>query len=207
MPYEHKPYLLILIAPSGGGKSTLCRAVLQQEDNFEYSVSSTTREPRGEEKNGEAYFFLSEAEFLAARERGEFIESAQVHGSWYGTSSSFISSRLEKGKNIVLDIDVQGALQILESGIECVTVFLLPPTEAELKKRLQNRGTETEEKINLRLRNAQSEIAQIDKFDYLVINDKLEDALSDLMMIIRAEKLRVNRYVEIEEKYYRRKNA
>lgn len=203
MHYKHKPYLLILIAPSGGGKSTLCEQVLQREDNFVYSISSTTREPRGGEVDGKDYFFLTEEEFLCAQKQGDFIESALVHGKWYGTSKSFVNSMLEKGHNIVLDIDVQGALKILESGIGCVTVFLLPPTQEELRRRLERRGTDEREKIELRLQNAEQEIAMIERFDYLVINDDLEEAVSELGSIIRSEKLKVGRYEQIVEKYYR----
>ncbi|MCF7911698.1 MAG: guanylate kinase [Candidatus Cloacimonetes bacterium] len=207
MPYEHKPYLLILIAPSGGGKSTLCDEILKRYSDFVYSISSTTRQARGDERDGVDYQFLAEAEFLKRQKAGAFIESALVHGKWYGTSREFIGQQLAAGKNIILDIDVQGALKILASGIECVTVFLLPPSQAVLRERLERRGTDDREAIELRMQNAADEIALIHRFDYLVINDALESAVGDLEKIIRAEKLRVERYKEIRENYYRSENA
>ncbi len=207
MPYEHKPFLLILIAPSGGGKTTICDQILNLEDDFVYSISSTTRKPRGDEQNGVDYFFLEKEEFLQRQQSGEFIESAVVHGNWYGTSRKFIESELHSGRNIILDIDVQGAFKILESGIECVTVFLLPPTQEELRQRLENRGTDNAEMIELRMRNAAEEVSLISSFNYLVINDNLEKAINDIKMIIRAEKLKVDRYVNVQENYYRSENA
>ncbi|MDP8220016.1 MAG: guanylate kinase [Candidatus Stygibacter frigidus] len=207
MPYEHKPYLLILIAPSGGGKSTICDEVLSRYKEFVYSISFTTRKVRGDEKDGVDYFFLDKAEFLKKRQAGVFIESALVHGKWYGTSKEFIADQLAKGNNIILDIDVHGALNILDSGVECVSVFLLPPTQEVLRKRLEKRGTDDQATIELRMENAAREIALIKRFDYLVINDDLNAAVSDIEKIIRAEKLRVERYKEIKENYYRSENA
>ena len=207
MPYEHKPYLLILIAPSGGGKSTICDEVLSRYKEFVYSISFTTRKPRGDEKNGVDYIFVEEAEFLKKQRSGVFIESALVHGKWYGTSKGFIADKLANGNNIILDIDVQGALKILDSGVECVSVFLLPPTQEVLRHRLEKRGTDDRETIELRMENAAKEIDLINRFDYLVINDDLNTAVSDIDKIIRAEKLRVERYKEIRENYYRSENA
>jgi guanylate kinase len=207
MTYEHKPYLLILIAPSGGGKSTLCDEILGRYPDFVYSISSTTRKARGEELDGVDYLFLEEAEFLKRQQAGAFVESALVHGKWYGTSREFIQQQLTADKNIILDIDVQGALKILDSGIECVTVFLLPPSQEVLRARLERRGTDDQEAIELRMKNAADEIALIHRFDYLVINDNLETAVADVEKIIRAEKLRVERYKEIRENYYRSENA
>lgn len=207
MPYEHKPYLLILIAPSGGGKSTICDEILSRYREFVYSISFTTRKARGDEKDGVDYFFLEEDEFLKKQKAGVFIESALVHGKWYGTSKEFIEEQLAKGFDIILDIDVQGALKILDSGAECVSVFLLPPTQDVLRDRLEKRGTDSRETIELRMENAAKEISYIDRFDYLVINDNLETAVNDIEKIIRAEKLRVKRYKEIKENYYRSENA
>ena len=157
--------------------------------------------------DGVDYFFLEEDEFLKKQEVGVFIESALVHGKWYGTSKEFIDEQLAKGFDIILDIDVQGALKILDSGVECVSVFLLPPTQEVLRDRLEKRGTDTREIIELRMENAAKEVALIGRFDYLVINDNLETAVNDIEKIIRAEKLRVKRYKEIKENYYRSENA
>jgi len=157
--------------------------------------------------DGVDYFFLEEDEFLKKQEVGVFIESALVHGKWYGTSKEFIDEQLAKGFDIILDIDVQGALKILDSGVECVSVFLLPPTQEVLRDRLEKRGTDTREIIELRMENAAKEVALIGRFDYLVINDNLEMAVNDIEKIIRAEKLRVKRYKEIKENYYRSENA
>ena len=157
--------------------------------------------------DGVDYFFLEEDEFLKKQEAGVFIESALVHGKWYGTSKEFIDEQLAKGFDIILDIDVQGALKILDSGVECVSVFLLPPTQEVLRDRLEKRGTDTREIIELRMENAAKEVALIGRFDYLVINDNLEMAVNDIEKIIRAEKLRVKRYKEIKENYYRSENA
>jgi len=185
----------------------LCDEILARYPDFVYSISSTTRKARGEEVDGVDYQFLKKAEFLKRQQAGAFVESALVHGKWYGTSREFIQQQLTADKNIILDIDVQGAIKILDSGIECVTVFLLPPSQDVLRARLERRGTDDQESIKLRMKNAEDEIALIHRFDYLVINDDLETAVADVEKIIRAEKLRVERYKEIRENYYRSENA
>ncbi|MCF7919643.1 MAG: guanylate kinase [Candidatus Cloacimonetes bacterium] len=207
MSYKRSSFLLILIAPSGGGKSTIGDRLLEKETDLVYSISSTTRSIRTGEKNGEDYYFLGEKEFLEHRAAGEFIETAQVHGNWYGTSRSIISSRLAEGKNILLDIDVQGALNILKQGIECVTVFILPPHQEILERRLIDRKTDDAATIELRLSNARKEIDYIKEFDYLVINDDLETAVAEVRLIIAAEQLRSVRYKNVKEEYYRSENA
>lgn len=207
MKFETGSFLLILIAPSGGGKSTIGDLLLEREDNLVYSISSTTRKPRKSETDGVDYLFLEEEDFLKRKEYGEFLETAQVHDHWYGTSKVFIESKLQEGRNILLDIDVQGALNILEQGIECVTVFILPPHQYVLEKRLRDRKSDSEETIAVRLRNAAEEIKHIDHFDYLVINDDLEKAVADVQQIIRVEEMRSKRYLNIEEVYYRSKDA
>lgn len=207
MNFKTSSFLLILIAPSGGGKSTIGDLLLEREGNLEYSISSTTRHPRKDERDGSDYFFLEESNFLSRKEAGEFLETALVHNYWYGTSKVFIESKLKEGRNILLDIDVQGALKILEKGIECVTVFILPPHQDVLEKRLRARQSDSDETISLRLKNAAEEISQIEKFDYLVINDDLEKAVKDVQQIIRVEEMRSKRYLNIEEEYYRSEDA
>lgn len=203
MSYQKRSFLLILIAPSGGGKSTIGDILLEKEDNLVYSISSTTRLPRPSEVDGVDYNFLTEEDFLIKREQGEFLETAHVHDHWYGTSKVFIQNQISAGKNILMDIDVQGALNILKEGIECVTVFILPPHQDILEKRLRDRQSDSEETIALRLHNASEEIKSIGKFDYLVINDDLELAVEDVRKIIRSEELKSKRYINIEEEYYR----
>jgi len=207
MAYKQDSFLIILIAPSGGGKSTIGDRLLELENDLVYSISSTTRKARSGEKNRVDYFFLSEEEFIKRREAGEYIETATVHGNYYGTSKEFIKQQQEAGNNILLDIDVQGALNILKQKIECVTVFILPPHHDILEKRLIDRNTDDADTIALRLTNAGKEIKYINDFDYLVINDDLEHAVAEIRKIIAVESLRSKRYKNIEQEYYRRKYA
>ncbi len=200
--YKRKNFLIILIAPSGGGKSTIAKAILDRHPDIEYSISYTTRKPRGDEKNGINYFFVSEAEFKQKADEGDFLEYAFVHGHWYGTSRTQIEERIKKGKHIILDIDINGAMKIVGSGIDAVTIFILPPSIDVLKERLIKRGTDSKETINLRLKNAYNEIKEIHNFQYLVINDKLEEAVSKVEGIIKSEENKVKRFDNILETFY-----
>lgn len=191
--YGSRSFLIILIAPSGGGKSTIAKRILQELETTDYSISYTTRNPRGNEQHGQDYFFVSENEFKKIAAQNGFLESALVHGCYYGTSRSYIENKLAAGKHIVLDIDVQGAKQIMQSGIDCVTVFILPPDIYELEQRLRQRSTDSQKAIELRLRNARHEITEIQDFDYLVINDELDEAVEDVKKIIKAEELKITR--------------
>ncbi|MCD4817664.1 MAG: guanylate kinase [Candidatus Cloacimonetes bacterium] len=200
--YKKKNFLIILIAPSGGGKSTIGKIIHSANEKIEYSISYTTRKARGTEVNGRDYFFVSEDEFKKRADEGDFIEYAYVHGNWYGTSKSFIQDRIINGNHILLDIDVQGAMKIIGSGINSITVFILPPNEKILKQRLVDRGTDSPEIISARLKNAKAEIKEIRNFQYLVINDNLNKAIAEVENIIRVEENKVSRYEKIYSTFY-----
>lgn len=187
-------FLIILSAPSGGGKSTILTEILKVADNIDYSVSYTTRSPRGTEQNGIHYHFVSEEEFQQRIAEGDFLEYAKVFGNWYGTSKSFIKKCLAGKRHVIMDIDVQGASFISATDIPYVKIFILPPSMEVLKQRLILRATDSEEEIAKRLQIAQEEVAYIPQYQYLVINDNLEIAVQDILAIIRAEENRVCRY-------------
>src|SRR5262249_52242849 len=182
--------LIVVSAPSGAGKSSLIEAALTRVTDLQYSISYTTREARGPECDGVDYHFVSEPEFLSMRERGEFIESARVHGHLYGTRTSAIDADLDAGRDVILDIDVQGAEQIREKMPEAITIFVLPPSQNALIARLSRRNLNTPDDLARRLRNASSEVCKFDGFDYVIVNDELERASSALESIIMAERNR-----------------
>ena len=179
----------ILSAPSGAGKTTILKKVMEQVRNLAFSISHTTRAPRKGETNGIDYHFVSVDEFQSMRDKNVFLEWAEVHGNFYGTSRPAVLAQLEGGQDIILDIDVQGAAIIAaDNSVKAVSVFVAPPSLAELEKRLRGRGTDKNETIELRLNNAAREMDAAGKYDYLVINDNLEDAVSTLQSIIIAER-------------------
>jgi len=188
-------FLIILSAPSGGGKSTILQEILRVSENIDYSVSYTTRAPRGTEQNGIHYHFVDEGEFECRVASGDFLEYAKVFGKcWYGTSISYIKSRLAKSRHVIMDIDVQGASQIAATDIPYVKIFIIPPSMEVLKDRLIKRATDNEEEIARRLKTAEQELKYIPDYEYLVINDDLDTAVADVMAIIRAEENRSYRY-------------
>ncbi len=193
---RNKNFLIILSAPSGGGKSTILNEVLQAHAGVDYSVSYTTRPPRGQEQNGVHYHFVDEGSFLARKADGDFLETAQVFGRWYGTSISFIQSRLAAGKHVIMDIDVQGAAQISATSIPYVKIFIVPPSMEVLRDRLVKRATDSPEEVAKRLKVAREELQFIPAYDYLVVNDILPVAVEDVLAIVRAEENRVGRYRE-----------
>lgn len=195
-----KGFLLIISGPAGTGKGTVCKEILERNKDIIYSISATTRKPRVGEVDGVNYFFIDEEKFKTMVENDEFLEHAYVHTNYYGTPKKFVMDEVNNGEIVLLEIDVQGALQIKNNYSEAVFVFLLPPTMEELKNRIVKRGTETEEDINRRFENAFKELDFVGKYDYFVINDKIEDAVSDIEAIIKAEKLRVKRHSDIKDK-------
>lgn len=187
---------IIISAPSGTGKSTLCRKLIEDLPNACYSVSVTTRNPRRGEVEGKDYFFVSRNEFKEKIKRGELAEWALVHGHYYGTPKDFLERNLLKGKDIILDIDVRGAMKLKKRYPEAVFIFLAPPSFSELKRRIKGRGKNDEATIKKRLTNARWEIGRIRSYDYLVINDRLVNALRELTCLVVAEKNRVKRSKE-----------
>jgi len=188
--------LIIISAPSGTGKSTLCRKLISRLPEACYSVSVTTRNPRRGEVEEKDYFFVSESEFKDKIKRGELAEWALVYGHYYGTPKDFLERNLAKGKNVILDIDVRGAMKLKKEYPQAVFIFLAPPSFSELERRLKGRGRNNEATIRKRLTNARWEIGLIGSYDYLVINDRLVDALEQLKNIVMAEKNRVKRSKE-----------
>ncbi|MFL6215302.1 MAG: guanylate kinase [Blastocatellia bacterium] len=182
--------LLVVSAPSGAGKSFLVTRAIEQIEGLRFSISYTTRQPRGLERHGEDYFFVSEATFLEMRERGEFLESATVHGNLYGTHSGTIERMLAEGYDVILDIDVQGAAQVRERLKDAVTVFILPPSKRVLETRLRRRNLNDIEDLARRLGNATEEVQLYERFDYVIINDDRDRAFSALKAIIIAERRR-----------------
>ena len=182
--------LIVVAAPSGAGKSSLVKALLELDSHVYPSISHTTRPPRGQEKHGREYLFVSESEFDAMVKGNAFVEWAHVHGNRYGTSRRAIEERIAQGSDVILEIDFQGALQIKQAFANAVLVFILPPSWEELRSRLERRGEDTPEVIEVRLKNAAEEMAQVSKFDFVIINELFERALFDLKAIVHAQRLK-----------------
>jgi guanylate kinase len=195
-----KGMLLVISGPSGAGKGTLVSKLLDKDPSFAFSVSVTTRGRRENEIEDVHYHFISEAEYDKLLSEDAFLEHASVHGHRYGTLKSEVYDRIDRGQNVLLDIDPQGARSVMEKEKNAVSVFILPPSYHDLKVRLHTRNTENEEEIQRRLNNARGEIAQMNKYRYLLVNDDLELAYEQLVSIVRAEKQNSVRYFpEIEE--------
>jgi guanylate kinase len=188
-----KPFPVIMSSPSGVGKTTIARMLLQRRSDVGYSVSCTTRQPRPGEQEGRDYFFWTRDQFIEARERGEFAESADVHGRMYGTLRREVDRVLGQGRYVVMDIDVQGAAQFVRVFPESVLIFLLPPSAGILIERLEGRKSETPDALSIRLRNAVSELREANLYDYLIVNDDLERAIRYVSSVIDAETVRRTR--------------
>ncbi len=185
--------LIVISGPSGAGKGTVCRALLEQNRELVLSVSKTTRPPRAGERDGVNYFFVTREEFLAAASAGEFLEYALVYGEYYGTPKDEVAKKLAAGLDVILEIDTQGARQVRDSGAAGIFIFLLPPSAAELARRITRRGTESAESLQRRLAAAVNEVAEAAWYDYVVVNEDVNEARDDVLAVIRAEKLRVRR--------------
>jgi guanylate kinase len=183
--------LLVVTGPSGVGKGTVVGAVIDDVERLEKSVSVTTRARRKAEVEGEHYFFRSEEEFFAMQKRGEFLEYAEFAGNYYGTPSHWVAEKLENGIDVILEIEVQGAMQVRQKRSDAILIFMSPPSFEALASRLRSRGTETEEKIAERLKKAKGEMEQRHLFNYEVINDNVKEAVRNLESIVYAERLRI----------------
>ncbi|MCI5720990.1 MAG: guanylate kinase [Firmicutes bacterium] len=205
---EKKGKLFIISGPSGTGKGTICKALLERND-IEISISMTTRAPREGEIHGVSYYFATREEFEKTIAEGGFLEYADVFGNYYGTPKAMVVEKLEQGRDVVLEIDVQGAINAKKVYPESVLIFILPPSLEELRARIVGRGTETEDVINLRLSKALEEMSYIDKYDYYVVNDVIDDAIIRTEAIMLAEHGRVIRD-DVEtmlDKYKEEKNV
>jgi len=182
--------IFVVAAPSGAGKSSLVKALMELDTAVQPSVSHTTRAPRGQEKHGREYFFVSQPEFDAMVAADGFVEWAHVHGHRYGTSKKAIEERVAQGADVILEIDFQGAVQIRRTFVNAVLIFILPPSWEELRSRLERRGEDSAAVIELRLGNAAEEMARAGEFDFVIINELFERALFDLKAIVHAQRLR-----------------
>ena len=188
--------LFIISAPSGAGKTSLVHALLNLNPHIDLSISYTTRDPRSGEQNGKDYYFVSREDFLAMANRGEFLESAEVYGNLYGTSQIWISQEIAKGRDVLLEIDWQGAAQVRRLFPDCISVFILPPSIAALETRLKGRGKDNDAVIAKRLAAAREDIAHVAEFDYVIINDNLNNALRELDAVVLSAKLTCAKQLE-----------
>ena len=195
---KSKGLLIVMSGPSGAGKGTICKKLLEDDKKTKLSISMTSRDPRGSEVDGVDYYFVTKEEFEERINNDEFLEYATVHNNqYYGTPKGQIENDLNKGINVILEIDIQGALKIKEKVKEALFIFIMPPSMEVLKERLINRKTETKDKILERFKTAYKEINEFKKYNYVVVNDKLDDAVDKVKSIIKAEKCRVDRIEDI----------
>ena len=195
-----KGLLLVVSAPSAGGKGTILKELLQTEADLRMSVSATTRQPRPGEEHGRQYYFISREEFQAQVSQGMMLEHAEYVGNCYGTPRGPVDQWLEEGLDVVLEIEVQGGAQVKKLVPDCVTVFITPPSMAVLEQRLRDRGTEDEATVQKRLKTALTELEHAKDYDYVVVNDRLEDAVEDMRAILRSEKRKYERNTDFIRK-------
>jgi guanylate kinase len=189
-----KPGMTVVVSsPSGTGKTTICHRLIADYDDYQYSISATSRQPRGDEKDGIDYYFMTEDDFLKSRADGNFIETAQYLDCWYGTPIKPLKEAVDQGKIILLDIDVQGGRSIKQALPQAVTIFLVPPSTAELEKRLAGRNTEDQTRIKKRLDMSIKELAVWNEYDYIVVNDDLDRAVDEVNQIVSAERRKTSR--------------
>ncbi len=188
-----KGLLIVISGPSGAGKGTICKELLKNNPNINLSVSATTRAPRQGEEHGINYFFKKKSEFLEMMDNNQFLEHAEVYGNYYGTPKDFAMEKIEKGEDILLEIDIQGALQVKKNYPDGVFIFILPPSLEELKKRIIGRGSETEESLYRRYGAAKAEIEYAFKYHYGVVNDEVEEATAKVEAILKAERCKISR--------------
>lgn len=185
-----KGNLIVISGPSGSGKGTVCQGLFKELDNLHLSISATTRKPRGNEQHGKDYYFLNREQFESLIAGDQLLEWANVYGNYYGTPRQPVMEAIDGGLDVILEIDVQGALHVKSKYPNCVLIFLIPPSRAELAKRLKNRGTDSDSAIEYRLQWAESEIKKVREYDYLVVNDDLAAATRKVSAIIIAERCR-----------------
>lgn len=191
---DDKGLLIVISGPSGAGKGTLCKALLEKNDSLNISVSMTTRAPRAGEIDGKNYFFVDRDKFENMIKEDGFLEYACVYDNYYGTPRAYVEDIIKQGRDVILEIDIQGALKVKEVYAEGVFIFILPPSMEELRNRIKKRGSETEKSLVKRFTSAYKEINYVSKYNYMVINDTVENAVKKLESIIIAEKCRVDRY-------------
>lgn len=206
---KRRGLLIVVSGPSGAGKGTLCKELLKRRDHIYPSISTTTREPRDGEVDGVNYKFISKEKFERRIEKDAYLEYAKVYNNYYGTPKDFVLEKLSKGEDVLLEIDIQGALQVREKYPEGIFIFVLPPSMDELKRRIIGRGSETKESLERRFSSAYNEIPFIKKYDYFIVNDIVKDATDQLVSIIDAEKNRVDENIDdvIEEFKHKTKEA
>jgi len=190
--------LIVISGPSGSGKGTIIKELLKENDDLYLSVSATSRAMRNYETNGKEYYFISKEEFEKKIKSEEFLEYTSYNNNYYGTLKSELTNNLKNGKNVILEIEIEGALNVKKLVPEAIFIFILPPNMKELLKRLKNRGTEDNEKIISRFKRAYAEINEVSKYNYVVVNDELEEAVANIEAILKSEKLRVDRIEDIE---------
>ncbi|MBK7353707.1 MAG: guanylate kinase [Nitrosomonas sp.] len=185
--------LIIISAPSGTGKTSIVSALIESDSQLNLSISHTTRRPRPNEIEGQDYYFVDRDIFQAMVNRGEFLESAEVYGNLYGTSHKWVKESLASGHDVLMEIDHQGAQQIRKAFPQAISIFILPPSYAQLEERLKQRGQDDQKTISRRLASVREEVSHLNEFDYVVINNELQEAIKDVSCIIRAERLRIMR--------------